>query len=584
MHLPARAEVAVEIHAGSLEALERGRFALTVTGTPRPGSSMAGRHTHLLPEEGRDLIAEAFTAAGPDAVAAQLSFAPRKRRNENVARTAQLLPQVIPVAERHEPDEHLIPLADLAVTADDRRFYLIQMSTGRCVEPRVTHALEAGVHTPPLARFLAEITIARSAVYKAFHFGAAARLPYLPRVRYRRTTLSPARWLLTARELPGRSASTTEWESGLDSWRIRWRVPERVAMVDHDRRQPVDLGHRLHRLLLRTRLERAGSLELRETSAPEDLAWLGRAHEVLIPLVLDATTAAAPLSITGPPRAVAGDAGHLPGNSTILYAQIHGHPGRFNEILTERLPGLIDAFGDDAPRWWFRRHREMRRPEVDQYLGVYLRLPEPSLYGSAAERVAECSDRLRRDRLLSHLTLATHEPQSGRYGHGAALDRAQDVFASDSAAAVAQITMAVRAGVHRQALAAASLVDLAASFAGSAQMGLNWLVRELPQEHGRLEPALREQALELADPYGRQTRLRSLSCGGDVVAAWRTRAVALAAYGEHLAEECDQLKVLRSLLHLHHIRAVGVDLDLERVTVRLARACALCRTASREEL
>jgi lantibiotic biosynthesis protein len=180
VHMPARAEVAVEIRSGSLEALARGRFALTVTGTPRPGSSMAGRHAHLLPDGNRDLFAETYAAAEPDAVAAQLSFAPRRRRNENVARTEQLLPHVIPMAEHREPNEHLIPLADLAVTVDDRRFYVIRMSSGQRVEPRVAHALEAGVQTPPLARFLAEITTARSAVYQAFHFGTAARLHTFP--------------------------------------------------------------------------------------------------------------------------------------------------------------------------------------------------------------------------------------------------------------------------------------------------------------------------------------------------------------------------------------------------------------------
>lgn len=577
VHLPPRAEVAVEIRATSVEALARGRFALTVTGTPRPGSSMAGRHAHLLPDEGRDHIAGSYTAAEPDAVAAQLSFAPRKRRNENVARTEQLLPHVIPVAEHREPNEYLVPLADLAVTADESRFHLIRLSTGRRVEPRVTHALEAGIQTPPLARFLAEITTARSAVYKAFHFGTAARLPYLPRVRYRRTTLSPARWLLAASDLPGRDASMAEWAAGLESWRARWRVPERVAMVDHDRRQPVDLGHPFHRVLLRTRLERAGSLELRETSAPEDLAWLGRAHEVLIPLVVDAP--GVPVPIAGVPTAVTRDAGHLPGNSTILCAQIYGHPARFDEILIERVPGLIGAFGDDAPRWWFRRHRQMRHPEVDQYLAVYLRLPEPSTYGSASERVATWSDRLRRDRLLAHLTLATHEPQTGRYGHGSALDRAQDVFAADSAAALAQLTAAVRAGVHPQALAAASLVDLAVCFAGAVHEGLGWLARELPQEHGRLEPALRHQALELADPDGTWTALRSLPGGERVLAAWQARADVLAAYREDLAGQRDPLTVLGSLLHLHHIRAVGIDPAIERVTGRLARACVLRHTA-----
>ncbi|GLZ30903.1 hypothetical protein Lesp02_30920 [Lentzea sp. NBRC 105346] len=584
LHLPARVEVAFEIRSAGVEALSRGRFTLAVTGTPRPGSSMAGRHAHLLPEDGRDAVATSFAAAAPGAIAAQLSFAPRKRRNENVVRTEQLLPYVIPVAEHHEDGDNLIDLADLGITADDRRFYLVQMSTGRRVEPRVLHALEAGIHTPPLARFLAEITTARTVVYKAFHFGAAARLPYLPRVRYRRTVLSPARWLLAADDLPGRDVSFAEWEAGLDAWRQQWHVPDRVALVELDRRQPVDLDHPFHRLLLRTRLDRGGRLELRETSGPEDLAWLGRAHEVLIPLVLDSpATAGRSSSITIPEHVVARGAGHLPGDSPILCAQIFGHPGRFDEVLTERLSSLLGAFGDVAPSWWFRRHRQMSRPDADQYLALYLRLPKSSAYGSAGERLAEWASMLRGERLLSHFALTTYEPQTGRYGHGVALERVYDVFAADSAAALAQITLAFRSGIPLQAVAAASFVDLVVSFTGSLTAGVDWLLRELRQERGHLEPALRDRALELADPEGTWMTLRSLPYGEDVVHTWRQRAIALIAYREALVEQRDPLTVLPSLVHLHHIRAVGVDPALERLTGRLARTSVLRAAARRRE-
>jgi len=583
-YLPTRVEMAVEVRARSAEALSRGRFTLAVAGTPRPGSSMAGRHAHLLPAEGRDAIAASFTTAGLDAIAAQLSFPPRKRRNENVVRTEQLVPHVIPFAEHRESEEHLITLADLAVTADDRRFYLVQISTGRRVEPRVAHALEASVQTPPLARFLADITTARASVYKAFHFGPAAKLPYLPRIRYRRTILSPARWLLAAGDLPGHGASFTEWEAGLDSWRKEWHVPDWVAMVDLDRRQPVDLSHRLHRLLLRTRLDRSGRLELREASAPEDNAWLGRRHEVLIPMVLDTRHAAGGYPVvTGPRRVVAGNNGHLPGDSPILCAQLYGHPGRFDEVLTKRLPRLIGAFGEDRPKWWFRRHRQMSQPDADQYLVLYLCLPQRSAYGPAAERLAEWVGTLRGEHLLSHCALATYEPQAGRFGSGGALDRAYDVFAADSAAALAQVDLTVLARTQAQAVAAASFVDVAVSFAGSVQAGLDWLIHQLRRERGPLDPTLRERSLALADPTGTLTMLRSMPGGAEVVAAWQNRAVALGAYREALAEQRDPLTVLPSLLHLHHIRAVAVDPALERTTGRLARACALRHIAHRAE-
>lgn len=154
------------------------------------------------------------------------------------------------------------------------------------IEPRVLHALEAGLQTPPLARFLAEVTTGRCAVYGAFDWAAAARLPYLPRVRYGRSVLSPARWRLTAADLPAPTCALPDWETALDAWRRRLRAPAAVVLCQSELRLPLDLDHPAHRALLRARLGRDGRVELREAPTPADLAWLGRAHELLISLRL----------------------------------------------------------------------------------------------------------------------------------------------------------------------------------------------------------------------------------------------------------------------------------------------------------
>jgi hypothetical protein len=60
-----------------------------------------------------------------------------------------------------------------------------------------------------------------------------------------------------------------------------------------------------------------------------------------------------------------------------------------------------------------------------------------------------------------------------------------------------------------------------------------------------------------------------------VLGSWRQRAAALAAYREELASQRDPLTVLPSLLHLHHVRTVGIDPDRERLGRRLARDAAL---------
>ncbi|MGW4901285.1 lantibiotic dehydratase family protein [Streptomyces albidoflavus] len=249
-----RVEVALEVHSPSTQALSSGTFDVLLTAVPRPGSSMAGRFAHVLPPDQQDALAATYQGA-PDGRTAQLVFPPRRHRNENVTRTPQLLPHVIELSGHQETDETTIQLADIAVTADPRSFHLVQLSTGRRIDVRVLHALEGGTQTPPLARFLAEVANGRYAAYKPFDFGAGSRLPFLPRVRYRRTILTQARWLLMADDLPGRKASTEQWENAFVAWRDRLHVPVQVAMIEYDQRLPLDLSHPVHLRILRAHLD-----------------------------------------------------------------------------------------------------------------------------------------------------------------------------------------------------------------------------------------------------------------------------------------------------------------------------------------
>ncbi|MGG2460146.1 lantibiotic dehydratase [Streptomyces sp. RGM 3693] len=576
---PPRAELAFQIHAASPQAVGNGSFRLLVTSTPRPGSSMAGRFTDLLPEADRKNLSDTYAALDTDAVAAQLSFFPRRRRSENVVRTPQLLPHTISLDEHRDPHPNLIQLHDLAVTADARQLHLVQLSTGRRVEPRVVHALEAGTLTPPLARFLVEITTARCAVYKAFDWGAAVRLPYLPRLRHGRSVLSPARWLLSAADLPNPGVPLAEWEGALEAWRRRLRAPQAVVMCESDLRLPLDLGQPLHRLLLRNRLAVAREVELQEAPLPADLAWAGRAHEFLLPLRLAHPRAAERNPVTSSPlQVVERDPGHLPGRSEWLYAQVYGHPNRQDEVLAEHLPRLLHGW-TDLRHWWFGRHRDTTRPDAEQYLSLHLCLPTADQYGQAATLVGEWAADLRGCGLLAHLQLATYQPETGRYGHNEAMDAAHEVFAADSAAALAQITLAAHTGLPPEALTAAGLVDLAASYAETPDIGMHWLADHLPYEQVKLDQNLRGVAMRLADPGDKWATLRTTPGAEDVTRAWQRRRAALSAYRTQLAQQREPYGVLRSLLHMHHVRTIGVDPDRERVIHRLARASAQRQTA-----
>lgn len=535
--LPSRIEVGVEVRATSCGSVDRGIFELAVTSAPRPASSMIGRHLHLLPGADRQALAATYEAAAPGALPVQLLCPPRRRRNENITRTGPVLPTTIDIAG--SGNRSAIPLDDLAVTADTQRMWLIQVSTGQTVEPRVAHALEAGVHTHPLARFIAEINTARAAVYKRFHLGAAARLPHVPRVRYKKTILSPARWLLNTNDLP---ADAEGQDSALQIWCERWCVPQHVATVEDDRLLPVDLCHLAHRQLLIDRLNRTGRLELREAAAPEELGWIGRAHELIIPLLLgpnQVIPAPQPAPVV---HAVA---------RAVTTARLYGHPARFEEILLDYIAPMADT---SQARWWFER----RRTQANQhYLEVFL---QPHQDHDIATELRALAGRLTDAHLVSELNLIEYGPP--RRGLGPA--QFPEILVADSAAAIAQIRAAAVGHAPAEALAAVSVLHIATAITGTASAGNALILSCVPQRSGPVARQLRDQAFELTD------RPPAV-----LIKSWELRTLAIHALLAH----GNPSTLFKRLAHQHITRALGPSREHEATVLRLARAAALRRIA-----
>ncbi|MGW4101794.1 thiopeptide-type bacteriocin biosynthesis protein [Streptomyces sp. NPDC004976] len=109
---------------------------------------------------------------------------------------------------------------------------------------------------------------------------------------------------------------------------------------------------------------------------------------------------------------------------------------------------------------------------------------------------------------------------------------------------------------------------------------MDWLIT-----HGRItdprpmDLTLRGQAVRLAHPTDDWAALRAAP--GGPASAWSERDEALARYRQKLDASgggIDPDLVLDSLVHAHHIRAVGFDKDDERRCVRLAHAAAMAWT------
>ncbi|MGW0457484.1 lantibiotic dehydratase [Streptomyces tendae] len=574
--VPAHTELRFHIRATSQEALDSGDFVLHGLAPSRGIGTTIGRSLGLLAPDDQARVGallKELPVNTTGSIPTQVSFAPLDRGDANVTRVAELLPAVISLAEHREVDARTIRLDDLAVGCDRRRLYLVSLSRACLLDPMTLHALDLRGHTPPLARFLTEISRSQTAVLTMFPWASATALPYLPRVRYGRAILSPARWRLERSELPARRASWEEWHKAADGWRARRRVPDHVALAEGDQLLPLDLSERAHLALLRAHLDTHESAIL--TEAGSDGGWFdGRAHEIIAPM----TAVRPPQWPAVPPitadRLVTREHGHLPGTASWLLVKLYGHIERQSEILADHLPALLGQW-DSPLTWWYMRYRDPR-----WHLRLRIAVPSQQHFALTAERVSAWANGLRRAGILADMQFATSYPETGRWGAGPLMRLAEDVFAADSRALAVQFAQSTRP--HRQVLAAANFVSLTTAFTGSIAAGMDWLIA-----HGRstdprpMNRAVLGQAVRLADPTDGWAALRVAPGGTAIASAWSERDEALARYRQELDASgggIDPDLVLDSLLHAHHIRAVGIDKDDERMCVRLAHAAAMAWT------
>lgn len=573
--VPPHLEVGVRVYAAGVAELQRGRFRLEVASVSRGVGVTTGRFLDVLAPDDRERLAAELAGlptADAGTIPAQLSFPPLMLTSAHVTRSPKVLPTVISVGEHRAIGGDVLTPDDLAVACDGRRMYLAAPDLGARVEAVGMHALNLTSHTPPLVRFLTELSRAQCAQVTLFNWGAASVMPFLPRLRYGRTVIAPAEWRLETAELPGRDRPQAQWDSALEEWRTRRRMPQRVVLAEEDRHLHLDLDQTGHRNLLRQHLNRADVAAFVEAPAADAYGWSdGRAHEVVLPLKATRPPAWPALPTPAPARTFSPEQIQTPGVSSLLLTALYGDLRRQDVLLARHLPVLLGRLG--SPPWWFIRFRD-----PDQHVRVRIALPEPGAFAETARTIGTWADELRTAGLLSDMRLPTSYREMGRWGSGGAWNAAEEVFRADSRAVVTQLALPQRP--QRRALVAAHTIAIATAFLGSTEAAMRWLIEHIPPTAPATVPRPQfTETVRLADPSGDWVALRGVRDGQTIVAAWADRNAALAAYRPHLPGPDTQGirldDVLSSLLHVHFVRHVAVDFAEEEICLYLTRAAAL---------
>ncbi|RLU82480.1 hypothetical protein CTZ27_29550 [Streptomyces griseocarneus] len=586
MDIPAHTEMLIEVHSPSQQALTAGDFLIATRGLSRGfGYFSGGRIAALLASERPGRLAAALAdrpTLAEGAVPVQLTFPALRPSASNLIRSPELLPHQVSLSEHRqlEPGAVALPLADLAVICDGHRLHLVSGSRRQVLEAGFPHPLQIEFQTPAIARFLDELVRGQSARLTGpvgellpFDWGAARRLPALPRLRHGRTILAPATWLLDAAELPDRKAGTAQWQDAFTTLRERRGIPAQVHLTRYDMRLPLDLDNSAHLELLRRELERPqdGPVRFSEAPAPDAYGWCGRPAELVV--LLRSTAPPRPAPRLGPATTVSSrDHGLTPGASRYLCARLYGPAQSCKTLIGQHVPQLVADLG--SCQWWFQPG-DASVP----YLGLFLRGEETEAdSGLVMQHFGWWAQHLVQDAVIADVALVSYRPHIGQWGSGPVLRAAERCFAADSAVVAQQFTRPSR--LDRHVLAAAHMVDIAAGFHGGRDAGMRWLAAQpKPVLSVSLPRDVRKEAdrtLSGQEPP-QHSLFNTTGTGADMWAARRQALTdyrtALAAFEPHL----DTTAVLNGLLREHHRRAAD-DTD-HSACLHLARTAAHAHTA-----
>lgn len=570
--IPPHVELAAQIRAESTDALDRGDYTLVVH-PGRSAGTFTSRLAYLAPDAGLQDVYRGAPTAVDGALPVQLSYPPTFTHAENISRVPAHLPHILALGEHRSDDTNTIPLDDLAVTATRDNLYLVSISQRRVVEPQSIHALAIEKQSPPIARLLGHLSQSLGAAWHRFDWGPAARqLPYLPRVRYRRSILSPATWRIEADALSP-SSDDAAWRASLEDWRARWACPATVELQDADRSLPLTVTEPAHAAIVRSQLAKHGFVVLTETAGSDDFGWIGgHPHDIVMPLETTRPAARPPAAATSEIATTRGY-GQLAASAEArwLYLKLHTHPEQMNSLIAAELPRLLGAI--DQPDYWFARYRS---PRETDHLRLRLRVQNADQSTKLLAATSRWAEYLRDERKIGRLVVDTYYSEDGRYGSGTAMIAAEAVFVADSHLVATQLKYLPPTIIDPSALTAVNMLGTLYGFFGNLAAACVWLTSNRPPHAALADRHLTELVIKLTRA-GLPNSIPGWNT--ELANAWQARADALANYRGVLSDNARINDVLESLLHMHHNRAMGIDRDGEAVCRRLARQSAIAWNA-----
>ncbi len=579
------------IAAPSADAIDRGEFLLAVGpnfGAMQAGRNM-GRFVTLVGDEMRDALQSLFRREeqlDAGAVWAEVAYVPYRNRLANVALRPLLRSHEIAFGTYPGADpEQVIPLDEIAVRLRNERFVLRWATQDRDIRVTVGHMLNP-MGAPGLVRFLEQLPLDGVVPPLSFLWGAASAFPYLPRVQYGKSILSPARWTITTatREQHLPCVSPSAFSDALDRWRECWRVPRSVYLAFADNRLLLDLEARDHWMILYHDLKELpqGQIVTLEEAIPgPDDAWVpgpgGRyLLELNVPFIHrlpDATHTPKSSPVKVRHSAVDANSRSFAPGSEWLFMKLYASPDFQDDLLIGpiahfTLDALQEGYADD---WFFIRYGD-----PDPHLRLRFHGEANTLLTQIMPIACQWGNWLMRENTCTRFTFDIYDREVERYGGLEAMIACERFFGADSRFVLDVLATKPRLALDPVVLGAITTDIVVASLLPDPSERLAYYTQRatnrktigpLYRQHGRdLFPAL-FATTTWAEKGPEQARLAAIrDAARQAFAAPATLLRQLGAAGRlYTPREA----LLSSLVHMHCNRLLGITHEGEEQVVGL---------------
>ncbi len=424
--------------ADSQKEIDEGNFLLIAGFCTSQGGSSLGRFSHLFSDTVTSQI-RSFYETEEDldrgAFFVETSSWPIDGSHANVSSMPCMRRYRLDLSERKK-ERGVLSLEDIYVGADFEGLYLTTKEGGMRLNGCSGNLLRNDVMPKPI-QFIRSVTLASSWRIETDLWGSFSQdAEFLPRIRYKKTILSPATWKIHGSLFKGMSKG--QLTQAFSAWAVKRRLPRQCMLVHRDMNLLIDREHPAQIEELVKKLSHKETIIFTEYLSSKWCKTTRGNHlsEVVFPLLKNPKyRKPAPSPAPAFESISVKDRMKIPGSEWISYKFYLGEK-EVDSFVIHHLQKLGKALSEieGVVGWFFIRYFD---PEF--HIRFRVRSTSPDLFGEIIDRIRKSAENWLEKRYINDVLAFSYEREIERYGGLDCLEVAEALFCADSACCCQQI-------------------------------------------------------------------------------------------------------------------------------------------------